>query len=100
MQVVKINRLHLARNTTIKIKKANVPIWCHYNKKLEWADNAGNLICHQNKPRYTWQDKAGEYAIQECSGALFIKRISGDYYNVVCLPLSRLYKELEKIGGM
>ena len=61
-------------------------------------DKASNLICHQNKPRYTWQDKAGEYAIHERSGTLFIKRISGDFYNVVGIPLSRLYRELKKIG--
>lgn len=38
-------------------------------------------------------DKAGAYGIQG-AGALFVKRISGDYYNVVGLPVSRLYREL------
>lgn len=39
-------------------------------------------------------DKAGSYGIQDDRGALFVKRIEGDYYNVVGLPLHRLYRML------
>jgi septum formation protein len=42
-------------------------------------------------------DKAGAYGIQS-GGARFVKEISGDYNNVVGLPVSRLYQELKKIG--
>ena len=40
-------------------------------------------------------DKAGAYGIQDDRGALFVRRIEGDYYNVVGLPLHRLYRTLQ-----
>jgi septum formation protein len=39
-------------------------------------------------------DKAGAYGIQEDHGAVFVKKIVGDYYNVVGLPLCSLYERL------
>lgn len=42
-------------------------------------------------------DKAGAYAIQGKS-AKFVKSITGDYHNVVGLPVARLYKEMKNIG--
>ena len=44
-------------------------------------------------------DKAGAYGIQDDAGALFIDRIVGDYYNVVGLPLRRLYRTLRADFG-
>ena len=41
-------------------------------------------------------DKAGAYGIQgRC--AAWIEKITGDYSNVVGLPVGRLYQELKKI---
>lgn len=42
-------------------------------------------------------DKAGAYAIQG-KGALFIDTIYGDYYTVVGLPLSIVYRSLKEHG--
>lgn len=41
-------------------------------------------------------DKAGAYGIQDHMGALFVENLAGDYYNVVGLPLRRLYSTLKK----
>ncbi|MEM6628958.1 MAG: Maf family nucleotide pyrophosphatase [Bacteroidota bacterium] len=39
-------------------------------------------------------DKAGAYGIQDWIGKIGITSIEGDYYNVMGLPISRLYEEL------
>ena len=39
-------------------------------------------------------DKAGGYGIQDDYGAFFVSHIEGDFYNVVGLPLHRLYRML------
>lgn len=44
-------------------------------------------------------DKAGAYGIQEMAGA-FVKKIDGDFYNVVGLPLNRLCEILEAQFGI
>ncbi len=41
-------------------------------------------------------DKAGAYGIQDDWGSVFVECIEGDYYNVVGLPLNRLYNELKR----
>ena len=42
-------------------------------------------------------DKAGAYAIQGIGGK-FIKKIDGDYYAIMGLPLSQIYNRLKKYG--
>ena len=41
-------------------------------------------------------DKAGGYGIQDDAGAFLIVGIHGDYYNVVGLPMRRLYITLKE----
>lgn len=45
--------------------------------------------------KYKPYDKAGAYAIQEWIGVVGIKKISGDFYNVMGLPVSRVVKALQ-----
>jgi nucleoside triphosphate pyrophosphatase len=41
-------------------------------------------------------DKAGAYGIQEWIGFIGVEKIEGSYFNVVGLPVQKLYSELEK----
>lgn len=41
-------------------------------------------------------DKAGAYGIQEWIGYIGIEKINGCFYNVMGLPVQRLYEELDK----
>lgn len=45
---------------------------------------------------YTPFDKAGSYGVQEWIGYIGVKHISGSYYNIMGLPIQRLYKELKR----
>jgi septum formation protein len=44
--------------------------------------------------KYKPYDKAGAYAIQEWIGAVGIKKVEGDFYNVMGLPISRVVASL------
>ena len=48
---------------------------------------------------YSPMDKAGAYGIQEWIGYVGIESIEGSFYNVMGLPVQRLYCELEKFIG-
>lgn len=45
---------------------------------------------------YRPYDKAGSYGIQEWIGFVGVTRIEGSYFNVMGLPIQRLYKELKR----
>jgi septum formation protein len=49
---------------------------------------------------YAPLDKAGAYGIQDWIGLIGVERIEGCFYNVMGLPTSRLYAELEKAGWL
>lgn len=47
--------------------------------------------------KYQPYDKAGAYAIQEWIGVVGIKSVTGDFYNVMGLPVSRVVQELQNL---
>jgi len=42
-------------------------------------------------------DKAGAYGVQEWIGFVGVEKISGSYFNVMGLPIQRLYRELKTL---
>ncbi|MGP4073985.1 Maf family protein [Piscibacillus sp. B03] len=68
------------------VEKTVVEFWPLSTQEIEWYVSTSDPY-----------DKAGAYGIQSI-GAMFVKQIKGDYYNVVGLPISRVVRELTKHG--
>jgi septum formation protein len=47
--------------------------------------------------KYKPFDKAGAYGVQEWIGYVGVERIEGSFFNVMGLPIQRLYCELLKM---
>ncbi len=56
------------------------------DEELEWYLDTGE-----------WRGKAGAYAIQGAGGVL-VERVDGDYFNVMGLPLSKVWEALAELG--
>jgi len=59
---------------------------------VELTDNEIYYYINECKP----YDKAGAYGIQELIGHIGVDRIDGSYFNVMGLPIQKLYRELKK----
>jgi septum formation protein len=60
----------------------------------EFTDEEINYYLEKFSP----YDKAGSYGIQDWIGLVGVKKIIGSYFNVMGLPVHKLYKELLKIA--
>lgn len=79
--------------TGVCIRKGNNQRAFFEETKVEFyplSDNEIREYIETGEP----MDKAGAYGIQE-KGSLLVKRIDGDYFNVVGLPLSRFVREFK-----
>ena len=47
--------------------------------------------------QYLPMDKAGAYGVQEWIGYIGVENITGSYFNVMGLPIQRLYRELKTL---
>jgi len=72
-------------------------------KEIAFADNTDVYFHELTRKqiefyvdKYKPYDKAGAYAIQEWIGVVGIKSVTGDFYNVMGLPVSRVVQELSK----
>ena len=64
---------------------------------VEFTPMTGQEIKHYIDTQKPF-DKAGAYGIQDPFISCFIRRIEGCYYNVVGLPLSRIYSVMRDLG--
>nr|WP_263325559.1 Maf family protein [Neobacillus sp. Marseille-Q6967] len=67
-------------------EKTEVWFWELTNQEIESYVQTGEPL-----------DKAGAYGIQGY-GSMLVKKINGDYYAVVGLPVARTYRELKRLG--
>lgn len=78
-------------NTSVKIIRTD-----YVKTEVEFSDFGDYEIRKYLKTGEPF-DKAGAYGIQGYGG-VFVRKINGCYYNVVGLPLNKLYKMLREIG--
>lgn len=60
-----------------------------------WFKNLSNKEINYYINNFKPFDKAGAYGIQEWIGLIAVEKIEGSYYNVVGLPIQKLYTELD-----
>jgi septum formation protein len=75
-----------AKSSSRFYEKTEVWFW-------ELTDEEINFYVQSGEPF----DKAGSYGIQQL-GSMLVKKINGDYFAVVGLPVARTYRELKRLG--
>lgn len=68
-----------------------------YEKTLVTFNNLDEKMISDYIAGGSPMDKAGAYGIQDDFGAVFVKKIDGCYYNVIGLPISKVYKLLKEL---
>jgi septum formation protein len=81
-----ITSVYLSKGLNYKVFSEKTKVWVSSMTDKEIEDYVST------KEPY---DKAGGYAIQGLF-AKYVERIDGDFYNVMGLPLNRVYNELKK----
>ena len=78
----------------------------YHDKEIAFADTTEvefYNITHEELcfyvDKYQPYDKAGAYAIQEWIGVVGIKSISGDFYNVMGLPVSKVVQAINSLNS-
>jgi len=82
--------------TGVSIMTKNKNITFTESTKVTFKEMTDSEI-HYYVEKYAPYDKAGAYGIQEWIGLAACSHIDGSYFNVVGLPVHRLYAELKKI---
>ena len=66
---------------------------------LVWFADLSNEEINYYIDHYEPFDKAGAYGIQDWIGYIGVEKIEGSYFNVMGLPLQRMYHELKDFLG-
>ena len=82
--------------TIIKIKDNKEEVFKDYSTCKVYIDNLSDKEIINWVDNHNPYDKAGSYAIQE-EFAKHIKKINGDFYTIVGLPINKLYNILKRI---
>ena len=69
---------------------------CAVTSEVEFAPLTEEEITYY-VDHYRPLDKAGAYGVQEWIGFIGVRRLSGSYFNVMGLPIQRLYQELKEL---
>ena len=81
--------------TGVTIRTKDKELSFYDTTKVEFYNLKPGEIEHYVK-EYKPFDKAGSYGIQEWIGCIGIKNMKGDYYNVMGLPIHKLYRKLKQ----
>jgi septum formation protein len=81
--------------TGVCLKSTEKTVVFNVETKVKFSDLSDEEIRFYIE-NYKPFDKAGAYGIQEWIGKIGIEYIEGSYYNVVGLPVQKLYRELLK----
>ncbi len=82
--------------TSISIKNKKIQILINDTTDVYFKELTPQEINYYIKKHQPF-DKAGGYGIQEWIGFIGIERIEGSYFNVMGLPVHKLYKELMQL---
>ena len=83
--------------TSVSIKSKNFQRIFHEETAVEFDELSNEEINYYLK-NYKPYDKAGSYGIQDWIGLIGITKLEGSYFNVMGLPVHKLYKELLAIA--
>jgi septum formation protein len=81
--------------TGVTIRTKDKELSFYDSTKVEFYELKPDEIEYYVK-NYKPFDKAGAYGIQEWIGHVGIKKMEGDFYNVMGLPIHRVYRELNQ----
>ena len=83
--------------TSVSIKNKNFQRIFNEETAVEFDDLSDEEIKYYLE-NYKPYDKAGSYGIQDWIGLIGVTKLEGSYFNVMGLPVHKLYKELLKIA--